>query len=302
MPETNKPGQGSGSAWFRPKAIYLGFLIGGTIAGLAVIGAVSAATFVPPAGNPPLGNIPVTVWNRVDATGKQLQAAIDIDGGGPPPAATGLSVGTATLDMGVDAPGQNVLYGISDYDKMCVGCDGNADHQDLLMLLQTANATGVTDRLRITRDGDVAASGKISSSGDVRADGCFGPIFQGITGNSYAGDLGGGANGYFAANAQCAQTFTQMPGVHVCSTAEMLNSLKCAKAYPPHKIKDAGLNGVDIWIQDGPPGYTASANDCQGWQSASGGDLGRIWRMSSSNGGQGFLTTCNQQIKFACCW
>ncbi len=301
MSATSKPGLRPGSVWLRPKLLYLGFFVGGAIAGLAVIGAVSAATFVPPAGNPPLGNIPVTVWNRVDATGKQLQAAIDIDGGGPPPAATGLSIGTPTLDMGVDAPGQNVLYGISDYDKMCVGCDGDPTHQDYLMLLQTATTTGITDRFAISRDGNVSASGRISVAGDIRSNSCFGPTFQGITGDAYPGDLGGGG-GYFSANTKCTLTYTQMPGVHVCSTAEMLNSIKCAKAYPPHKILDPGLNGLDVWIQDGPPGYTANANDCQGWQSASGGDLGRIWRLSSSNGGQGFLTTCNQQIKFACCW
>jgi hypothetical protein len=245
---------------------------------------VTAATYVPPTANPPGGNVPITIWNRMDSVGTQSVAAIDIDGGGPAEVsgvptgkAIGVAVGTSALNLGPTTSGQNIYFGGAAYDQMHAG--------DTLMLLQTYKSGAWTDRLRVDRDGNVSASG------------CFGAKFVGVTATAYTGALNGTGSGYYDANAKCSATFGT--SAHVCSSAEMIESLKCAIAGSP--IKSVGFNGVDAWTQDGPPGYTAPANDCMGWQSDAGTSLGRMWRFNAVTGGQGFLTTCNQSIKFACC-
>ncbi|MFA6603314.1 MAG: hypothetical protein WCT10_00560 [Patescibacteria group bacterium] len=240
---------------------------------------VFAATFNPPSAQPPEGNIPVTVWNRTDTTAKQAAAAIEIDGGGPAEAGkpVGISVGDIGLDLGKNLGGQNLYYGFAPYANMNAG--------DRLLLLQTSDAGVWTDRASLDRDGNLSVSG------------CFGPVFRGVTTLKFNGNLNDTAGGYFTANTLCVPQFGA--GAHVCATAEILNSIKCAGA--GSKIKDVAINGQEAWIQDGPPGYTAPANDCQGWQSKLANHLGRMWRFQSSNGGQGFLTTCNQDVVFACC-
>lgn len=55
------------------------------------------------------------------------------------------------------------------------------------------------------------------------------------------------------------------------------------------------------WIANGPPGYTAPANDCSGWTSSDGNKYGAIWQFNSDGGGSGYLTTCNQPLPLACC-
>jgi len=272
------------SSFFR-----IGAAAGAVIVLAALIRTVSAATFNPPVAQPPEGNIPVTVWNRVDATEQQTAASIDIDGGGPAevPAGAetgnpvGVSVGSVGLDLGATHPGQNLFYGFAPYANMNAG--------DRLLLLQTSDAGVWTTRFSVNGDGDVWARG------------CFGPMVQGITSRAYNGHLDYPDDpdmtdmGYFDANAICEAKF--MDGGHVCSTAEILNSVKCGTPV----ISGGALEGVDAWIQDGPPGFTAPANDCQGWQSGANNHLGRMWRFDPANGGQGFLTTCNQTIVFACC-
>jgi len=252
-------------------------------------GSVFAATFNPPSAQPPEGNIPVTVWNRLDSTEKQAAASIEIDGGGPAEDAggvatgnpVGISVGDVGLNMGSHFGGQNLYYGFAPYADMNVA--------DQLMLLQTSAGGVWTDRFSVNRDGDLWSSG------------CFGPMVQGLTSANYNGsldypdDTNLGDAGYFDANAICAAKFEG--GGHICSTAEVLNSIKCRSP----KLSGGSLDGVDAWIQDGPPGFTAPANDCQGWQSSAPNHLGRMWRFDPANGGQGFLTTCNTRIGFACC-
>jgi len=148
------------------------------------------------------------------------------------------------------------------------------------------------------RSGGADDAMTLSADGDLDTLGCFGPVFVGVTALTYTGHLNGAASGYFNANSLCAGFGT---GAHVCSTAEMLNSIKCASVWPPDKLKDAALNGVDAWVQGGPPGFTAPVNDCQSWSSNNSSHLGRMWRLDSVTGGTGFLTTCNQAIPFACC-
>ncbi|MDD5251511.1 MAG: hypothetical protein PHT12_02655 [Patescibacteria group bacterium] len=263
------------------------------LAGGSVTKVVLAAQYQEPSGQPPTGNIPVTVWNALDLpTGTEAQAAaIFVSGGGPPPARVGLQVGTKDLDMGASADGQNLVYGVTDFDKMSAG--------DRLMLLQTVKDNTYTDRMVVNKTGDLYASGAIVSGGNLNTDSCFGPTFQGLTTTTYTGNLNSGTQGYYAASTVCAEIFGA--GAHVCSSAEMMSSLKCSTAFPPHKIRDAALSGSDGWIQDGPPGYTAPAQDCMGWRSNAPGNLGRMWRFDAATGGQGYLTTCNQAVRFACC-
>ncbi len=66
---------------------------------------VIASTYLPPTANPPEGNIPSTVWNRLDLVEPQQGAAIQIDGGGPAEEdgletkiPVGMSVGTGDLN------------------------------------------------------------------------------------------------------------------------------------------------------------------------------------------------------------
>lgn len=297
-----------GSLW----SAGLGVVLGATIAAAAVGQIVSASEYVPPGANPPEGNMPSTVWNRLDLNEPQGNAAIQIDGGGPgevdvggAPTSSGipigLSVGTPALDMGVNFGGQNILYGVADYGSMAAG---SATGYDYLMLLQTAVGSTHTDRFAVDRDGNVMASGDVSTTGRITTTGCFGPIFVGRSGLPYRGNLSGASTGYEAANAICAGDFGG--DAHVCSVAELLNSIKCATGSSP--IKDPLLDGTEAWVNAGPPGYTSTANDCNGWQTDQpydpatlDGYYGRIWRFNSANSGNGFVTTCNVAVRFACC-
>jgi len=260
--------------WVTLAIVYFVLLTSLGIVGGYSLNDASAANWSGPTNNPPQGNIPIPVWNRFDAPQKQIDSAIDID--------SYVSAGSVTLDLGAGTGGQNVYYGFAPYDNM--------NPADYLMLLETEKSSVWTGRFRVNRDGDIAASGNIFVGG------CFGPVFVGTTTpTKYKGDLSPSADrGYYLANGKCAAAYT---GSHICSTAEMLNSIKCSAA----ALSSAGYNGTDAWIQDGPPGFTAPANDCQGWQSQASTDLGRIWRFDTAKAGKGFLTTCNQDIVFACC-
>jgi hypothetical protein len=68
------------------------------------------------------------------------------------------------------------------------------------------------------------------------------------------------------------------------------------------------INGIiypteSVWIFAGPPGYIASANDCNARTAIASSDRGAYWEASSSNypKGRGLLMTCDQAIKIACC-
>ncbi len=289
----------SGAGRFRvapwPRWVTLAIAYFALLTSLGVIGGyslndASAANWTGPTANPPLGNIPLPVWNRLDTTQKQVNTAVDVDGY--------VAAGSPLLNLGSDQGGQNVMYGLASYDGMYKELIDTMPkgRSDYLLLLETVKDNDYTNRFRVDRDGNVTSSGNIWSVG------CLGPVFTGVTGNSYKGDLSSGgtpspANGYFAANDKCAGLGGQLAGSHICSTAEMLESIKCNAP----GIKSMVYSGLDVWIQDGPPGYVAPANDCQGWRSANNTDFGRIWRLNPARGGIGFLTTCNQDIVFACC-
>jgi|GEM_PF-1900217 len=103
----------------------------------------------------------------------------------------------------------------------------------------------------------------------------------------------GAVGSYTAANALCAAVVT---GAHVCTSEEMLNTVN----------KGQGGNipvGSSLWINNGPPGYTANANDCQGWTNSATTFYGAQWNRPNSGYVDGFgsLNHCDLARKFACC-
>jgi len=104
--------------------------------------------------------------------------------------------------------------------------------------------------------------------------------------------LNGNRAGYASANTECSAAYA---GAHVCTNGEILFSI------------NSGLLGanfplnVPLWINNGPPGYTANANDCNGWASSAVGDYGALWNRVGAGDGFGSLQPCNATAKFACC-
>lgn len=125
---------------------------------------------------------------------------------------------------------------------------------------------------------------KLEVTGDLKVSGCFGPVFTAVTDTTYDGSRGG----YKNVNGICA---IQHQGSHVCTTAEILNSIHCGKELP-----GSGF----AWISNGPPAYLAKANDCDGWTSTGADVYGAMWEFTPT-GGKGHLTGCNTTRLFACC-
>jgi len=264
-----------------------------------VIRTVDAATFQEPTQAAPLGNIPITIWNRNAATGTQTNAAIAIDGNGAtasPSPQYGLSVSSDTLVLPSNA---NLFYGnIS---------GGNADGSSSLALFRS----GGTSVFRVNTLGDLklikgvpytwpAAQGAAgttlvndgagnlswaTSAGGGTA--CtIGGMFDHLTATTA---MGGQYGNYDAVNVVCAS------GTHICSAEEILRTINCAKATLPS-------GGVQAWIAAGPPGFTFPAvNDCAGWSSSLSTSFGALWQFEGTTGGKGYATACNSPLKTACC-
>ena len=99
-------------------------------------------------------------------------------------------------------------------------------------------------------------------------------------------------NGYSDANAFCSGT-TGLSGSHVCTTGEILNTINSGQA----NLIPANST---LWISNGPPAFTANANDCQGWTTAAHNSYGAIWNKIGING-FGTLNPCDFPYPFACC-
>ncbi|MEK7606618.1 MAG: hypothetical protein AAB444_00235 [Patescibacteria group bacterium] len=134
----------------------------------------------------------------------------------------------------------------------------------------------------------IHAANNISAGGNIRADGCFGPVFQEVL-SSLASS--GAAGGYSGANAKCPLT------MHVCTTTEMLNSINCGTNF-------GGISGDDaangIWVSAGAASLPTPTNDCNGWTSGESTWQG-IHYIPSVNGGNFYARTCDAVLKFACC-
>ena len=118
--------------------------------------------------------------------------------------------------------------------------------------------------------------------------------YIGTTANSYTGNntgTGGNVPGYTKANSICAAEFS---GSHVCLTYELLYTIATNSTMPTEPI---------VWIFNGPPGYIAEANDCDGRAKNASTSYGAVWQTDTNKwvNGRGMLTACNNANKFACC-
>jgi hypothetical protein len=117
-------------------------------------------------------------------------------------------------------------------------------------------------------------------------------MFVGDSGNSFDSPID-----YQTANGYCEAAHA---GSHVCTPDEMINSYNHASNEAP--VLEYATE-VTLWINNGPPGYSANANDCLGWTvvvPGSGGNpnFGTVWNFESD---QGILKRCGTGRPFACC-
>jgi hypothetical protein len=117
--------------------------------------------------------------------------------------------------------------------------------------------------------------------------------YAGKTSSTYDGTITSGSKvSYDAVNTICGAEFIDS---HVCSTDEILSTIATENfsLYSPDG---------DVWIVEGPPGFTASANDCDGWTANDEDNLGPFWSWdANSGGGKGRLTPCTSTLSVACC-
>ncbi|HKK54350.1 MAG TPA: hypothetical protein VJ926_02435 [Patescibacteria group bacterium] len=111
--------------------------------------------------------------------------------------------------------------------------------------------------------------------------------FVGLTPNSYNGNQGG----YTTANTICSNEYADS---HICTTQEVL--------YTVNSGSSPSIPVTTAWMSGGAPGYTANANDCQGWESLSHGDYGKVWiKLAAGDDGFGALSWCDVAAPFMCC-
>jgi hypothetical protein len=154
---------------------------------------------------------------------------------------------------------------------------------------------------------NIDATGNIDVAGNVTASRFIGeggsitgimPSMINITSTKYNGSLVySGLVGYQAANAICNATFA---GSYWCQTNDIILVIKNKDI---SYFGDAGWGAGDAagWIANGPPGYTANANDCLGMTSALSTSYGTFWSFSISGGGNGGISLCDAKKKLACC-
>ena len=171
-----------------------------------------------------------------------------------------------------------------------------------LVIRKTDNSD---DLFRVNQFGDVTAvtssATKMRSNNycDASGNNCFDPssgwssagYFATVTTATYSGNNNNNP-GYAYAHARCND---QLAGSHVCSAEEILNTIRENKPMP----------SVDVWIFNGPPGYTASANDCEARSNNGSSDkYGAYWQAPTISNplGRGLLGGCNSNLKLACCY
>jgi len=105
---------------------------------------------------------------------------------------------------------------------------------------------------------------------------------------------------YDTANSYCASGGGNLQGSHICTPAEMNNSYNHGVVGVAPVYTYAG--STTLWINSGPPGYTANANDCKGWTATdsplSNPNYGTVWNFTSQYGG---LLPCKTGKRYACC-
>lgn len=209
--------------------------------------------------------------------------------------------GTVVVGRDVIAPG-DVLG-----SRLCIG--PNIPAADCKSTWPSGTITGVTVGSNLTGGGtsgnvtialnptptvgalSVSKIGTPLSSGNLTVAGCLGPVFLGRTTAGFQGNIGG-SPGYISANSRCNGTFS---GSHVCTTAEVLNSINCGS------IASVDLAETDMWIANLAPSLPTPTNDCVGWTTASSDWWGIKWRFNKDTGGGAFAERCSTSLSFACC-
>jgi len=168
--------------------------------------------------------------------------------------------------------------------------------------IPVANSDGGFTFSNVTTTGDLNVSGTIRAGQICDKDGnnCYvpslttTPISQIVTttvmfnGNITTGTLAG----YVAGNNICN---AQLSGSHMCSAEEIIYLIR---AKGPNPL----FNGLNYaWVSNGPPGYLAPSNDCNGWKSSADNNYGPFWEFATSTGGRGVLSPCDQFKPLACC-
>jgi len=101
-------------------------------------------------------------------------------------------------------------------------------------------------------------------------------------------------SGYSGVNNNICQAVSSTS--HLCTVEDILEIVNNGQAIT------IPTTSVGYWISNGPPGYTANANDCAGFTTSSPNFLGAVWmRNDSYPNGVGALRYCNATGYFACC-
>lgn len=107
----------------------------------------------------------------------------------------------------------------------------------------------------------------------------------GVTNNPYDGSQGG----YATADKHCADDMVDLTA-RVCTVEDIL-ALRRKGVLP--------TSGT-AWVNGGPPGFTATANDCLGWTNHdSTNTFGRYWQFGTNSAA--WLDNCSLSHPFACC-
>jgi len=116
--------------------------------------------------------------------------------------------------------------------------------------------------------------------------------YLGVSNNAFTASIG-----YTGANTQCKNSYVTSPDAHVCMSSEILDNIN-------RGIVSSNLGlapGNAVWINNGPPAFTANANDCRGWTQPNTSYYGTTWVIMGTDG-VGGLSKCNvATYKFACC-
>jgi hypothetical protein len=99
-------------------------------------------------------------------------------------------------------------------------------------------------------------------------------------------------HGYQAANNICNIAYA---GSHFCQSSEIISTIA------NKDISTLFVDNANGWVAQGPPGYTANSNDCNGWTNLSGTALGAFWLYNRDGGGAGWLVNCSMQKAISCC-
>lgn len=109
---------------------------------------------------------------------------------------------------------------------------------------------------------------------------------------TYSGAVTSGSLvGYQAANDLCNLSFSNST---FCRSVDVM-------AYIAYNSLPASIFTGTAWMANGPPGYTANANDCLGFTSAVNTYYGAFWEFNVNGGGMGWLVNCASTKPLACC-